>query len=95
MAAAQRHGRLKGAHYSEALGTFESLQGELVTIRVDKSLARSAGQQADDLGLRGYDAVHIASSLQLGGDEVVVATWDRDLAEAARRVGLNVAGLVN
>ncbi len=94
MAAAQRHGRLNAAKYGEALATFESLQGELITIRVDESLARSAGRQADDLDLRGYDAVHIASALELGDEEVVVVTWDRELAEAAERVGLGVAGLI-
>lgn len=45
-----------------------------------------------DLGLRGYDSVHLATALELGDDEVVIVTWDRDLARATERVGLSLAG---
>jgi predicted nucleic acid-binding protein len=41
------------------------------------------GDINEDLGLRGYDAVHLATVLELGDEEVVLATWDRDLAQAA------------
>ena len=59
---------------------------------VDHELAVRAGQYAEDLGLRGYDSVHLATALELGDEEVVVVTWDRDLARAAEEVGLGVAG---
>ena len=72
---------------------FEELYAELVTIGVDQGLARSAGEHAERLGLRGYDAVHLATALELGDEEVVVVTWDRDLARATERVGLGVAGV--
>jgi predicted nucleic acid-binding protein len=72
---------------------FEGLYGELVTIGVDQELAARAGGHAEELGLRGYDAVHLATALELGGEEVVVVTWDRDLARATEEVGLGVAGL--
>lgn len=65
----------------------------LVTIGVDQELARSAGEHAEHLGLRGYDAVHLITALELGDEEVVLITWDRDLAQAAERVGLSIAGL--
>lgn len=42
--------------------------------------------------LRGYDAVHLATALELGDEEIVLVTWGRDLAQAAERVGLGVAG---
>jgi predicted nucleic acid-binding protein len=85
---------LTGAPHFEALATFESIQAGLTTLGVDLALARRAGQHAEDLGLRGYDAVHIATALELGDEEVVLVTWDRDLAQAAERVGLGVAGSI-
>ncbi len=76
-----------------ALAAFEELQADLITIGVDQALARHAGERAEDLGLRGYDAVHLATALELGDEEVVLVTWDRDLAQAAECVGLGTAGL--
>ena len=93
LAAARRLDRLTKDGHREALAAFEDLYSELVTVGVDQELARHAGEHAEDLGLRGYDAVHLATALELGDDEVVLATWDRDLAQAAERSGLGVAGL--
>lgn len=92
LAAARRLDRLGADEHRKALADFEELYGELVTVGVDRELAVSAGEYAEDLGLRGYDAVHLATALELGDDEAVVVTWDRDLARATERVGLSVAG---
>jgi len=75
-----------------ALADFEERYADLITVGVDEELAVRAGRYAEDLGLRGYDSVHLATALELGDDEVVVVTWDRDLARATERVGLGVAG---
>lgn len=64
-----------------------------MAIGVDERLAARAGELAENLGLRGYDAVHLATALELGDEEVVLVTWDRDLARASERVGLGVAGI--
>lgn len=93
LAAARRLDRLGKKVHREALTAFEELFGDLVAIGVDEGLAVRAGEHAEDLGLRGYDAVHLATALELGDEEVVLVTWDRDLARAAERVGLGVAGL--
>lgn len=93
LAAARRQDRLTEGGHAEALAAFEELQADLITIGVDSSLARTAGEQAEDLGLRGYDAVHLATALALGDEEVVLVTWDRDLARATEQVGLGLAGL--
>jgi predicted nucleic acid-binding protein len=45
------------------------------------------------LALRGYDAVHLATALELGDEEVVLVTWDRDLTRAAERIGMSTSGL--
>jgi predicted nucleic acid-binding protein len=84
--------RLGADEHLKALADFEELYADLVTVGVDQELAVRAGEYAEGLGLRGYDAVHLATARELGNDEVVVVTWDRGLARAAERVGLGVAG---
>lgn len=93
LAAARHLDRLGEAEHRQALAAFEELYPELVTVGVDRELAMRAGEYAEDLGLRGYEAVHLATALELGDREVVLVTWDWDLARAAERVGLGVAGL--
>jgi predicted nucleic acid-binding protein len=93
LAAARRQGRLGEDEHAQALTAFEELQADLITVGVDEDLARRAGEHAEALGLRGYDAVHLATALELGDEEVVVVTWDRDLARATEQVGLGLAGL--
>jgi uncharacterized protein len=92
LSAARRQGRLGEVEHAKALAVFEELQEDLVRIGVDSGLARRAGEHAEDLALRGYDAVHLATALELGDEEVVLVTWDRDLARATQRVGLGLAG---
>jgi predicted nucleic acid-binding protein len=92
LAAARRQSRLGENEHAQALAAFEELQADLVTVGVDRDLARRAGKHAEDLGLRGYDAVHLATALELGDEEIVVVTWDRDLARATEEVGLGLAG---
>lgn len=94
LAAARRVGRLGEDAHKRALAAFEELYVDLVTIGVDQELARSAGKHAEHLGLRGYDAVHLATALELGDEEAVLVTWDRDLAHAAEQMGLGQAGLI-
>lgn len=92
LAAARRLDRLGADEHRKALADFEDLYADLATIGVDQELAVRAGKYAEDLGLRGYDSVHLATALELGDDEVVFVTWDRDLARATEEIGLGVAG---
>jgi uncharacterized protein len=92
LAAALRLERLSEEKHLEALAEFEDLYAELVTIGLDHEIAAHAAERAEELGLRGYDAVHLATALELGDEEVILVTWDRDLARAAERAGLGVAG---
>lgn len=93
LAAARRLDRLGEKEHRQALAAFEELYAELATVGVDQELAGRAGGYAEEFGLRGYDAVHLATALELGDEEVVLVTWDRDLGRAAERVGLGIAGL--
>lgn len=90
LAAAHRAGRLTEAQHSRALAEFEDLRRDLISIGLDEELAGRAGGLAEEFELRGYDAVHLASALELGEDTVLI-TWDADLRRAAGRAGLAVA----
>ena len=89
LGAARRAKRLTASQHSRALGDFDARASELIWIDIDERLARHAGEQADALGLRGYDSVHLATALELR-DEVAMITWDAELRRAAERVGLPV-----
>ncbi len=86
LAAARRGGRLSTQAQARAAREFESLQGELLLVGVDQSLAREAGGLAEEFALRGCDAVHLASALAVGGPTTLI-TWDESLRRAAADCG--------
>lgn len=90
LAAARRGGRLSAGGHGRACEEFESMHSELLLVGIDAPLARRAGQLAEELELRGYDAVHLASALALGSDTALVS-WDEDLRRAATQSGCAVA----
>lgn len=90
LAAGLRAGRLSANDHKRALEDFEAAQRELHLVGIDESLARRAGELAEQLALRGYDAVHLASALALGADTTVV-TWDRELGRAALESGFAIS----
>ena len=62
-----------------------------IHIAVDEDLVCRAEALAWEHGLRGYDAVHLAAALawqERIGTSVVLATFDRELWEAAWQAGL-------
>jgi predicted nucleic acid-binding protein len=64
---------------------------DLVRVRVTEALAERAERLAWEFGLRGYDAVQLASALtwhESVGEDIVLATFDQQLWEAAKRAGL-------
>jgi len=90
LAAARRGGRLSARAHGRAREGLESAHGEMLLVGVDEPLVRVAGELAEDLRLRGYDAVHLASALALGADTTIV-TWDQELRQAAMQSGCAVA----
>lgn len=89
IASARRHGRLGVAASRTAKAQLELLWDQVSIVVVDTALVRVAGDVADHDGLRGYDAVHLTAAVT--GQATVLASADRQLAEAARRRGLSVA----
>ena len=82
-AAAQRGGRIDTRTLRAAVRTIDALCRELDVIGLDDALARTAGELAEHYALRGYDAVHLASATAIDDPDLVIATWDHDLASAA------------
>jgi predicted nucleic acid-binding protein len=91
LAQAVRVGTLNQEEAASALQVFRSEWPNLVRVQATEMLVARADLLAWELGLRGCDAVHLASALlwQDGMSEpVVMATFDRRLWEAAQRRGL-------
>jgi predicted nucleic acid-binding protein len=64
---------------------------DLVRVPLTEGLVERAEALAWEHGLRGYDAVQLASALtwqESVGEEIVLATFDQQLWEAAKRTGL-------
>jgi uncharacterized protein len=64
-----------------------------VRIGIDEGLAARAEAVAWQYGLRGYDAIHLATALEWQERlryPVMLATYDRELAAAGRQAGLDV-----
>ena len=62
-----------------------------IHLAADEDLVCRAEVLAWEHGLRGYDAVHLAAALawqERVGPSIVLATFDRELWEAARQAGL-------
>jgi len=91
LAAARRARRVTGSAADRARLALDSMFDDLDVVELDDGLAASAGDVADRFGLRANDAIHLASALALEDPRVVVVTWDRELAAAARRAELAVA----
>jgi predicted nucleic acid-binding protein len=66
---------------------------DLLRVPVTEALVERAAALAWEHGLRGYDATQLASALtwqESVADEIVVATFDRQLWDAGKRIGLKV-----
>lgn len=77
----------------EARRRLEMVWGDWVHIVMDEALVFRAEQMAWEYGLRGYDAVHLAAATVWHEElrhPIVLATFDRELWQAAESVGLQV-----
>ena len=74
-----------------ALKVFNRDWENLVRLQMTEGLVSRAASLAWDYGLRGYDAVHLASALfwqDMLGAAITVASYDRQLWEAVKANGL-------
>ncbi len=72
---------------------FERLLHAVDAVAATPEVLRRAGDLAEQHGLRGYEAVHLASAETVRGEQTVFVCTDRRLSDAARALGLAIAGL--
>ena len=95
-AALARATRTRSLSAKEAASAFTAFQSEwesFVRIDLTEVLLTRAVRVAWEQRLRGYDAVHLAAALfwqEMLGEPVCVASYDRELWDAARHAGLEV-----
>jgi len=90
-ARAARVGLVTHEAAAKALQAFNADWEHLIRLQLGEPLAARAAAHAWEYGLRGYDAVHLASALvwrETLGEAVTVATYDRELWRGARAAGL-------
>lgn len=91
LSAAHRDGRISARSLRRAKPEWERFWEALAIVEVQRSLLVEAGEVAKRFGLRGYDAVHLASALTFPITDMLMAAWDDRLRSAAAAAGLNVA----
>lgn len=95
LAMARRLDRIGERGLREAVDDFESLHDQLDVIEITEGLIRDAGGLAEQLNLRAFDAVHLASARLVDDSEMVLAAGDQSLIAAARALGIATADLAH
>lgn len=91
LARGARRGLLSEKEALESRRRLETVWPTWIHLTVDEDLVCRAEVLAWEHGLRGYDAVHLAAALawqERVGSSIVLATFDRELWEAAQQAGL-------
>jgi predicted nucleic acid-binding protein len=91
LAKAVRVGLVSGDRARTAQRSFAGDWPDLVRVPVTEALVERAEALAWAHGLRGYDAVQLASAItwqEAVGTEILLATFDRQLWEAAPQAGV-------
>lgn len=89
----KRMGALDEATANDTLNAFRDRWPTYVRLPVDEMTVARADELAWQHGLRGYDAVHLASAVlwrEYLGEMVTLVTYDRQLWAAAQAQGLAV-----
>lgn len=89
LAASARGKRLNADQHRRAKIELAELAEDLHLVQVTDDLIGRAGELAEDEGLRGYDAVHLAAAIHI--EAQVLTSADEALCEAAARNGMYVA----
>ena len=93
LAKAVRVGIVEPDKGRKAQRTFTSQWPDFAKVPVTEALVARAEALAWDSALRGYDAVQLASALtwqESVGAEITLATFDRQLWDAGKQVGMHV-----
>jgi len=93
LALANRMDRIDNRALRRSVAELERLYQQMDKVETSEAVVRRAGALAETHGLRGYDAVHLASAEALAGAEAVFVAGDRPLCRAATAIGLAVSQL--
>jgi uncharacterized protein len=88
-----REGRTRPSQLRRAVAKLDADWQKLVVVELDASLTQRAGELAEERGLRGFDAIHLACALRLATElaaPVTFLAFDLTLASAAKAEGLTV-----
>jgi len=88
LARACRMERISPPELREAVEGLETLHRQMHQVEITADLVERAGQLAEELALRAYDAIQLAAAASLDVDDLIVVTGDRQLAAAAQTLGL-------
>lgn len=91
LAAAGRNRDLAQDALASCRQNWERLWTALRPVELTARVAEAAGRLAERRRLRGADAVHLASALEIGTPYLVMAVWDRRLHAGAVAERLSVA----
>jgi len=90
LAAAQRNGDLDRIGLAQTEQSWDEFWGATRPVELTSAVERRAGELAGEHALRGADAVHLASALEVADGDLIVAVWDRQLHAGALAAGLGV-----
>ncbi len=91
LAASRRNNDLTAREFAEAEQAWDEFWAAARPVELTSNVERQAGHLVGAHGLRGADAVHLASALAVADPHLVVAVWDRRLHSGARAERLAVA----
>jgi predicted nucleic acid-binding protein len=91
IAAAGRNHDLTELEASVAMAEWQRFWAAVRPVELTPAVEQHAGVLAPAHGLRGADAVHLASALAVGVADLTVAVWDRRLHAGAVAAGFAVA----
>jgi predicted nucleic acid-binding protein len=82
---------VKKSLLQSVVGRFQEDWSSFIIVGVDNRLNEAIHKAIADYGLRGFDAIHLASALAIGSainDDYLFACYDDKLNQAARAEGL-------
>jgi predicted nucleic acid-binding protein len=91
VAGAARNRDLDPAQVTSVGRAWEQYWAAIRPVELSAAVAEHAGRLARAHALRGADAVHLASALAIGTEDLIVAVWDRRLHSASSAARLHVA----
>ncbi len=90
LAMAERQGRISAEEYDDAWSNFVEIWPDVDVVDLTAELAATAAGLARTQTLRGYDAVHCASAVELNDPDLVAAAGDERLLAAWRSLSVAV-----